>query len=1128
MRNSSKALAVEVFRRRSAIFSALGCADRPQLLSTQMASDDGPVNSAVSEMTVEEYAALDDAQRAALPLTQSRRKKLEKLLVAYRKKAAKAAAQSASASTKTAHAPSANDTDINKSGQRGRPFAADSADAANYAPLETPPGERKRLSAQMAPTYQPRDVEAAWYEWWNARGFFKVDAADVLAQSDEKQADKFVMVIPPPNVTGSLHLGHALMCSIEDAIARWHRMHGRITLYVPGVDHAGIATQVVVEKELKKLGYQDRHALGREKFVEEVWKWKEEYGGKITQQMKRIGSSLDWNREEFTMSDKLNTAVKEAFVRFHDAGLIYRDTRLVNWSCVLRTAISDVEVETIELDGPTMLPVPEHEDPVEFGVLTSFAYKLRDSDSDEELVVATTRLETMLGDTAVAVHPDDKRYAHLIGRKLVHPFIPDRDMSVIADGELVDMSFGTGAVKITPAHDPNDFACSRRHGLPEIVVLSDVGCINENGGSKFAGMKRYVARVQVEKALADLGLLRGKKPNPMSLGLCSRSGDIVEPMLKPQWWVNCKELAQKSVDAVKNGELEIIPPAYKNTWYHWLNNIQDWCVSRQLWWGHRVPAYRARVEATENRTGQEAWVIARSDEEARQKAAKTFGDLVDPSSILLEQDEDVLDTWFSSGLFPFSVFGWPNETKDMEAFYPTTMLETGYDILFFWVARMVMMGLGLTGKLPFRSVCLHPMVRDKRGRKMSKSLGNVIDPLYVIEGASLQTLTDRIKESSLKQDEIERAVADKTSEFPDGIPVCGADSLRMGLLAYMTQAGDINLDVARVVGYRNFGNKLWNATRFALTNLGADFRFTHDGLDVALRLGRLADLWIMSRLNATIKATNEAFDAFRLGDAVLCVYSFWMNDFCAVYLESVKPVLRGDDEAAKAAARHVLYECLYSELRLLHPMMPFVTEELYHRLPGPKPFESIVIAEYPKPVASRIDLEAEKNMEVTKSIVQSIRGLSVEYGLKPNARPDVYLLASDKSARDALEPSYIQTLACCGSVKILTTGEESLVPTGCAVKLVNDTYEIHLALAGLVDFATEIAKLQASAADKILAIDQYKKKMCAEGYETRVPENVRARNAEILESRQKELAALQSLEKRFKSLLHGNADSLED
>ena len=615
----------------------------------------------------------------------------------------------------------------------------------------TPVGDKKDLGL-FPPTYQPVYVESAWQAWWEKCGFYSPDVTKAL---NSPYDNKFVMVIPPPNVTGSLHLGHALTSAIEDTITRYNRMKGKVTLWVPGTDHAGIATQSVVEKRLKKEFNLTRRDLGREEFVKRVWEWKTTYGGKICNQIRCLGSSVDWSREAFTMDEKLSKAVVEAFVRFHEDGLLYRDKRLINWSCALQSAISDIEVDHVDLEGIEYFPVPNHKlrPTYEFGTLTSFAYKV--DGSDEEIVVATTRLETMLGDTGVAVHPNDPRYTHLHGKFVVHPFI-DRKIPIICDDVLVDMTFGTGAVKITPAHDHNDYQCGKRHNLDFITILTEDGKISNNCG-KYSGMMRYDARYEMENELKALGLFRGKEPNKMRLGKCSRSGDIIEPMLSPQWYVNCTSMAARAVDAVRNGELKILPEMHEATWYRWLENIRDWCVSRQLWWGHRIPAYFVRI-AGEDRVDKNddmhnnRWIVARTEAEALQQAAVKFN--VAPSSITLEQDEDVLDTWFSSGLFPWSVFGWPDNTVDFKAFYPTHLLETGLDILFFWVARMVMMGLQLTDTLPFRQVYLHPMVRDKNGRKMSKSLGNVIDPLEVINGCALSDLLTKIDEGNLPAKEV--------------------------------------------------------------------------------------------------------------------------------------------------------------------------------------------------------------------------------------------------------------------------------------------------------------------------------------------------------------------------------------
>lgn len=573
----------------------------------------------------------------------------------------------------------------------------------------TPKGEKKGLSGEFPPAYQPKYVEAAWQEWWEASGFYSPDMSAARNAGDD---EKFVIVIPPPNVTGTLHLGHAMTVGIEDTLTRWHRMKGKVTLWVPGTDHAGIATQSVVERRLMKDEGLTRHDLGREKFTEKVWEWKNNYGNKITEQIRFLGSSVDWSREAFTLDENGVRAVTEAFCRFYEDGLIYRDSRLINWSCALQSAISEIEVDYIDLAGRTFLPVPNHakDKKYEFGMMTSFAYRVYDEATSgpgtEELVIATTRLETMLGDTGVAVHPDDTRYKHLHGKFVWHPFL-DRKIPIITDGELVDMEFGTGAVKITPAHDPNDYKCGKRHNLEFIVMLSGNGQINENGG-KFKGMMRYDARIAIEKELEEMGMLRGKVPNKMRLGLCSRSGDIIEPMTTPQWFVNCDSMAADALKAMEDGELTLLPSMHESTWRYWLSNIRDWCISRQLWWGHRIPAYFARTSAAgeadldkNDPAVKDRWVVARTEAIARTAAASKLG--VPEEQVILEQDEDVLDTWFSSGLFPFSVFGWPENTADFESFFPTSLLETGMDILFFWVARMVMMSLHLTKKLPFKT-----------------------------------------------------------------------------------------------------------------------------------------------------------------------------------------------------------------------------------------------------------------------------------------------------------------------------------------------------------------------------------------------------------------------------------------
>jgi len=729
----------------------------------------------------------------------------------------------------------------------------------------------------MADAYHPHVVESAWDAWWEKEGLYAPDPSST--------AEPFVIVIPPPNVTGTLHIGHALTISIQDAMVRWHRMSGRNTLWVPGTDHAGIATQVVVEKKLQRETGQSRHVIGREKFIEEVWKWKEANGDRIKNQIRRLGASVDWSREVFTMDPARCEAVETAFLRLHERGLINRANRLVNWSCALRSAISNVEVDYIDLDEPRMIKVPQHEKPVEFGVMHSFAYPL--ADGSGELVVATTRIETMLGDVAVAVHPDDDRYKKYHGALLRHPFIADRVIKVVTDAELVDMAFGTGCVKITPAHDPNDYACGVKHGLPFINILDNDGRINANGGM-FQGQHRFETREKIIAELDKLGLYRGKSNNKMKLGICSRSKDIIEPVIRPQWYVDCKTMAARGLEVVEKKQLTILPQFQESVWNHWLTNIQDWCISRQLWWGHRIPAYNVRFEGEESgeRMDDEAhWFTGKCEAEAKAKAEAATGKKV----IEIVQDPDVLDTWFSSGLFPFSVMGWPNATCDLSKFYPGSLLETGHDILFFWVARMVMLGLELTGELPFRTVYLHAMVRDKWGRKMSKSLGNVVDPIDVMDGISLKELNHALRRGNLDPAEVEKAIEGQRRDFPDGIAQCGADALRFGLLAYTLQGRDISLDIQRVVAYRQFGNKLWQATRFALLNFDKDFKPPQSLEEVEQNMKAtpaLADRWIMHKLHGAIVTIDKAFNNYEFAHATTAIYNFWLYELCDVYLVS--------------------------------------------------------------------------------------------------------------------------------------------------------------------------------------------------------------------------------------------------
>ena len=801
---------------------------------------------------------------------------------------------------------------------------------------------------------------------------------------------RFVMVIPPPNVTGSLHLGHALTVAIEDCVTRWHRMKGHETLWNPGCDHAGIATQVVVEKRLWLSERKTRHDLGREQFVSRVWDWKKEKGDRIYQQLRLMGASVDWDKATFTMDPKMSRAVTEAFLRLHETRdssgrpLIYRHKRLVNWSCALRSAISDIEVDKMELSGRQFLSVPGYKDKVEFGVLVSFAYQLENGDG--EIIVATTRVETMLGDVAIAVHPQDPRYTHLHGKRAVHPFIPNRLLPIVCD-DFVDKEFGTGAVKITPAHDANDYEVGLRHQLAFITILDDDGLIT-SGCGQFSGMKRFDARKAVLNALKDAGLYRDSKDNPMVVPICNRSKDVVEPMLKYQWFVSCEGMAKKAADAVRQGKLVLKPDkAYDNTWFKWLDNSRDWCVSRQLWWGHRIPAYFATVIDHDMSaiSEEERWFCTRSSQEAQEKAALHFG--VSNDRITVEQDEDVLDTWFSSGLFPFAIFGWPDSTPDLAKFYPGHLLETGHDILFFWVARMVMLGLELTGSLPFKEVYLHPIVRDAHGRKMSKSLGNVVDPMHVIRGIPLEDLHETLADSNLDPQEVEKAKSGQKTDFPAGIPECGTDALRFALCDYLGQGRDINLDIKRVEGYRFFCNKLWNALKLTLSILGTE-SITHKPPPIGQESH--LDLWLLSRLSAATDACNQGIGSYEFHQATSACYSFWLKELCDVYLEGIKPIIQGSDQTAKFAAQNTLLFAVDTGLRLLHPFMPFITEELYQRLPtvkkGTSPETSISVANYPQSESLGFprNESLERNMDMVENVIHGIRSLRGDYTLAKN------------------------------------------------------------------------------------------------------------------------------------------------
>ncbi|XP_009590918.1 valine--tRNA ligase, mitochondrial 1-like isoform X3 [Nicotiana tomentosiformis] len=1041
---------------------------------------------------------LEDFEKKKKKEEKAREKELKKLKAALKVEAAKQA-QAASNVSK-------------KDKKKNSKMEGEEENYEDFVDPGTPLGEKKQLSRQMAKTYSPSAVEKSWYAWWEKSNFFVADP------NSSKPA--FVIVLPPPNVTGALHIGHALTAAIQDTIIRWRRMSGYNALWIPGMDHAGIATQVVVEKKIMRERNLTRHDIGRENFVSEVWNWKNEYGGTILKQLRRLGASLDWSRECFTMDEKRSKAVTEAFVRLSNEGLIYRAPRMVHWDCVLRTAISDIEVEYTDIKKKTHLKVPGYEEPVEFGVLTSFAYPLEGGLG--EIVVATTRIETMLGDTAIAIHPEDKRYCHLHGKFAIHPF-NGRKLPIVCDEILVDMNFGTGAVKITPAHDPNDFEFGQRHKLEFINIFTDDGKINSNGGADFEGMPRFKARVAVAEALKEKGLYRDVKDNEMRLGICSRSNDVVEPLVKPQWFVNCKSMAKQALDAVMdddNRKMEIIPKQYAAEWKRWLDNIRDWCISRQLWWGHRIPAWYVTLHDDKQKefgVCDDHWIVARNAEEARDLACRKF-----PGKAILElsQDPDVLDTWFSSGLFPLSALGWPDDTADLKVFYPTSVIETGHDILFFWVARMVMLAITLGGDVPFMKVYLHPMIRDAQGRKMSKSLGNVVDPLEVINGITLDNLHDRLKEGNLDAKEIESAKEGQAKDFPKGIPECGADALRFALVSYTAQSDKINLDIQRVVGYRQWCNKLWNAVRFALSKLG---EYYMPPTNIVPREMPFICQWILSALNKAIAKTVSSLESYDFSDAATAVYSFWQFQLCDVFIEVIKPYFVGDNPefvSARRFAQDTLWLCLDNGLRLLHPFMPFISEELWQRLPASGNSikkESIVISDYPATIEGWNNDWVEAGMEKVLSIVKGLRSKRALLPPKERfARRKAFVLcwADDNVEFIRSRKMEICTLAALSSLQVSSNGDTA--PTEWLIEVVDESVTVFLEGEGTTcDPVAEIQRLIKKRKDTRKQYENLNKMMSASRYKEKVPLNIQEDNTVKLCVLRQELESFEDNIRRF-------------
>jgi valyl-tRNA synthetase len=864
---------------------------------------------------------------------------------------------------------------------------------------------------ELPKRYDPKAIETPCYERWESTGAFA---------ARDGGAKPYTIVLPPPNVTGSLHVGHALTAAVQDALIRWKRMTGHNALWLPGTDHAGIATQMVVERQLAANGEPGREELGRSAFLDKVWQWKETNGSRIQEQHRILGASLDWSRERFTMDEGFSKAVVEAFVRLHEEGLIYRAERLINWSPALKTSLSDLEVDHREMPGH----------------LWHIAYPV--TGSDERLVVATTRPETLLGDTAVAVHPEDPRYQHLIGKTIDLP-LTERKIPIVADAILVDLEFGSGAVKVTPAHDFNDFETGKRHGLSMINVLDDGAHISLPG--PYFGQSVAEARKSVVADLQTAGLMVEIEDHGHSVGHCQRSGCVVEPRLSMQWFVNTEPLAKKATEATRSGATKIVPQRFESTWYHWMDNIQHWCISRQLWWGHRIPAWYAPE-------GQV--FVARSAEEARAQA--TAAGL--SNDVPLTQEEDVLDTWFSSGLWPMGTLGWPDQTEALKTFYPTAVLETGHDILFFWVARMMMMGIHFTGVPPFHTIFLHGMVRDGDGQKMSKTKGNVVDPV------------------------------DVTEEY-------GADALRLSLLLSAGPGRDLRLDMQRVEGYRNFLTKVWNATRFAQSFFRAS-----EPADWQQPTGP-AERWIRSRLAATQEAVNKSLEDYRLDDAGKAVYHFVWHELCDWYIELAKPTLYGDDPAAVGAARAALVDALDGALRLLHPFCPFVTEELWQYLPQQvRAGDSISSADFFAPAAA--DPTADRQVQLAMDTIGILRTLRAELGLKPREPLAVRIAteaAEDRTALIAVS-DLVRHLGHCASLSIEEAGQERppgwLVTPGAGLSVLAD-------LRGKVDVASETERLTRERAKNEAELKRCRGKLGNARFVDRAPQDVVAQERQRLE-----------------------------
>ncbi|RMD42617.1 hypothetical protein DV735_g2502, partial [Chaetothyriales sp. CBS 134920] len=967
--------------------------------------------------------------------------------------------------------------------------------AATATTNETKAKEKKVKKPSAVDAYEPKKIEQGRYDWWESRGYFK---PEFTKEGKIKPAGKFVIPIPPPNVTGALHMGHALTNALQDTMIRHARMKGKTTAWIPGMDHAGISCQSVVEKRLWKTEGKSRHDVGREKLLEIIWAWKDDYHARIANQLKRLGGSMDWSREAFTMDDNLSAAVRHTFIQLFDEGIIYRANRLVNWCSALSTSLSNLEVDNKELSGRTKLKVPGYDKMIEFGVLTYFKYPIQKDDGDASqsakagptyegydfIEIATTRPETMLGDTAIAVHPTDERYKHLHGKLAIHPFIPDRKIVIIADEE-VEKDFGTGAVKITPAHDPSDFIKGKRHNLEFINILNDDGTLNKNAGSLFEGQKRFDARYGVISALKELGLYTKQEDNPMTIPLCNKTKDIVEPVLKPQWWMHMTELAEAADKAVSDGRILIKPETEARRFHHWMTNIQDWCLSRQLWWGHRAPAYFIDLadEASDDSEGK-YWVCAQTIEEAQERAEAKYPG----RKFTLRQDEDVLDTWFSSGLWPFSTLGWPKQTHDLAELYPTSMLETGWDILFFWVARMIMLGLKLTNNVPFTEVYCHSLIRDSEGRKMSKSLGNVIDPIDIIDGISLEDLHKQLYVGNLEKDEIKKAIDYQNKAFPKGIEECGTDALRFTLINYTTGGGDIAFDIREIEAKRRFCNKIYQATNFALGRLGQDFKPDASATDNVPQ--SLAEQWILHKLNEATRLVDSSIENREFSIAAGTLYQYWFTSLCDTFIENSKTLLTPEGpEKVRASAQQTLYTALEGGLLLLHPIMPFLTEHLWQKLPrrANDTTESIMIAQFPEWQQQLSRPKAAEEYEFVTDIAEGIRSLLSQYGFKEPG--DVIIQTYSTSAHETVtsQADSIKSLGgkTCGNISVLpppSSGTTAKPPPGCALSSISADAAVYLRILGRIDLAAEIKKQQKNVDEARAKVDKSKKAMAGSGW----------------------------------------------